>query len=153
MFVVLRPGTYDDATERIKFGEIHLFVGPRFVITLRRGARPNLTTVWEALEEEPNFLSTGPEAMLTALLDEIVNGCAPVVAGLEEDIDQVEDSLFTNGHADPDLSGRIYNLIEQVLAFQRAINPLPRMVQGLLRGSDRYGTGIRPRLSSPNGLT
>ncbi|MDQ2745134.1 MAG: magnesium and cobalt transport protein CorA [Chloroflexota bacterium] len=141
MFVVLRPGSYDDARECVEFGEIHLFVGPQFVITLRRGTRPDLTATRVALEAEPDFLSTGPEAMLTALLDEIVDGYAPVVSGLEEDIDEVEDSLFTNGHVDPALSERIYRLIEQVISFQRAIGPLPSMVQGLLRGADRYGTG------------
>ncbi len=141
VFVVLRPGTYDDGTERVEFGEIHLFVGARFVITLRRGARPDLAATRKALEAEPQFLGTGPEAMLTALLDEIVDGYAPVVAGLEEDIDQVEDSLFVGGHVDPELSQRIYRLLEQVLSFQRAIGPLPTMVQGLLRGAGRYGTG------------
>lgn len=141
MFVVLLPGAYDDASERVEFGEIHLFVGPRFVITLRRGNRPDLAATRTALEADPDFLSMGPEAMLTALLDEIVDGYAPVVAGLEEDIDQVEDTLFTAGHVDSALSVRIYLLIEQVLAFQRAISPLPDMVQRLLRGADRYGTG------------
>lgn len=145
MFVVLRPGSYDDESERVQFGEIHLFVGPKFVITLRRGVRPDLTAARIALEAEPEFLSTGPEAMLTALLDEIVDGYSPVVSGLEEDIDEVEDSLFGDGdgagHVDPALSERIYRLIEQVISFQRAIGPLPSMVQGLLRGADRYGTG------------
>ncbi|MEP7765938.1 magnesium and cobalt transport protein CorA [Sanguibacter sp. 25GB23B1] len=140
MFVVLRPGSYDDASERVAFGEIHLFVGPQFVITLRRGSKPDLTAARVALEAEPEFLSTGPEAMLTALLDEIVDAYAPVVSGLEEDIDEVEDSLFTDGHVDPALSERIYRLIEQVISFQRAIGPLPDMVHGLLRGADRYGT-------------
>lgn len=60
---------------------------------------------------------------------------------LEEDIDQVEDSLFIDGHVDPALSQRIYRLIEQVLAFQRAIGSLPTMVDGQLRGAGRYGTG------------
>ena len=141
MFVVLRPGFYDDASERVEFGEIHLFVGPRFVITLRRGIRPDLADARRSLEAEPEFLSRGPEAMLTALLDEIVDGYAPVVSGLEEDIDQVEDSLFSDGNVDPALSERIYRLIEQVISFQRAIGPLPGVVQGLLRGADRYGTG------------
>ncbi|MEJ3404833.1 magnesium and cobalt transport protein CorA [Rathayibacter sp. YIM 133350] len=140
IFVVLRPGSYDDASERVEFGEMHLFVGPRFVITLRRGSRPDLAAIRAALEAEPEFLGTGPEAMLTALLDEIVDGYAPVVSGLEEDIDQVEDSLFSGHSVDPALSERIYRLIEQVISFQRAIGPLPGMVQGLLRGADRYGT-------------
>ncbi|MFL1377908.1 magnesium and cobalt transport protein CorA [Nocardiopsis protaetiae] len=141
MFVVLRPGWYDDAGERVDFGEVHLFIGPRFVITVRRGPRPDLTTVREALEAEPEFLGLGPEAMLTAFLDAIVDGEAPVIAGLEEDIDEIEDDLFGGQGIDPELAERIYRLLEQVIAFQRATRPLPTMLQGLLRGAVRYGTG------------
>ncbi|MFJ6852671.1 magnesium and cobalt transport protein CorA [Streptomyces sp. NPDC091271] len=141
MFVVLRPASYDDRNERVDFGEVHLFVGPQFVITVRHSAAPDLSVARDALEAEPQFLSTGPEAMLTAFLDIVVDGYAPVVAGLVNDIDEVEDSLFGEGNADPALSKRIYRLLAQVIALQRAIGPLPDMVQGLLRGAGRYGTG------------
>ncbi|XVU28474.1 magnesium and cobalt transport protein CorA [Actinoplanes sp. CA-054009] len=141
MFVVLRPAAYDDDAERVDFGEVHLFVGSRFVLTVRRGARPDLTAARDALEADPGFLSIGAEAMLTALMDQVVDGYAPVVTGLEEDIDEVEDNLFGDGSVDPELSERIYRLVEQVMVFQRAIGPLPRIVQDLLRGAGRYGTG------------
>lgn len=141
MFVVLRPASYDDRNERVDFGEVHLFVGRQFVITVRRGAVPDLTAAREALEAEPQFLGTGPEAMLTAFLDVIVDGYAPVVAGLVNDIDQVEDSPFGEGSTDPALSERIYRLLSQVIALQRAIGALPDMVRGLLRGAGLYGTG------------
>jgi magnesium transporter len=140
MFVVLRPAWYDDAAERVDFGEVHLFVGPRFVLTVRGAARPDLAMARTALEADSDFLGIGAEAMLTALLDQIVDGYAPVVAGLEEDIDQVEDNLFGEGNVDPALSQRIYRLFEQVITFQRSIGALPGMVQGLLRGAGRYGT-------------
>lgn len=119
---------------------MHLFVGPRFVITVRHGDRLDLGAARDALEGEPHFLGIGPEAMLTAFLDEIIDGYAPVVLGLEEDIDQVEDSLFKRGTLDPSLSQRIYLLIDQVIGLQRAIGPLPAMLNDLLRGVDRYGT-------------
>lgn len=93
---------------------------------------PDLTAARDTLEAEPQFLGTGPEAMLTAFLDVIVDGYAPVVAGLVNDIDQVEDSLFGEGSADPALSERIYRLLSQVIALQRAIGALPDMVRGLL---------------------
>jgi magnesium transporter len=140
MFVVLRPARYNDSEERVDFGELHLFVGPRFVVTVRRGTRPDLTSARSALEADSEFLSTGPEAMLTALMDQIVDEYAPVVAGLEEDIDEVEDNLFGEGEVDQALSKRIYELIEQVIVFQRAIRPLPAMVNGLFRGAGRYAT-------------
>lgn len=59
VFVVLRPAGYDDEDERVDFGEVHLFVGPRFVLTVRRGSRLDLTAAREALESEPQFLSIG----------------------------------------------------------------------------------------------
>jgi magnesium transporter len=141
VFVVLRPARYDDLNERVDIGEVHLFVGPQFVITVRHSSMPDLSAARDALEAEPQFLSTGPEAMLTAFLDAIVDGYAPVVAGLVNDIDEIEDSLFGEGNVDPALSERIYKLLSQVIALQRAIGPLPDMVQGLLRGAGRYGTG------------
>lgn len=140
MFVVLRAASYDDRYERVDFGEVHLFAGPQFVITVRHGDVPDLLAARDALEAEPQFLGTGPEAMFTAFLDNIVDGYAPVVAGLMNDIDEVEDSLFGTGNAAPTLSERIYRLLAQVIALQRAIGPLPDMVQGLLRGTGRYGT-------------
>ncbi|MFE6365799.1 magnesium and cobalt transport protein CorA [Streptomyces sp. NPDC057806] len=141
VFVVLRPARYDDRTEHVDIGEVHLFVGPQFVVTVRHSAVPDLSAARDALEAEPQFLSLGPEAMLTAFLDAVVDDYAPVVAGLVTDIDEVEDSLFSEGSVDPALSERIYKLLSQVIALQRAIDPLPGMVQGLLRGADRYGTG------------
>ncbi|MCX5535801.1 magnesium and cobalt transport protein CorA [Streptomyces sp. NBC_00006] len=141
MFVVLRPASYDDRHECVDFGEVHLFVGPQFVITVRHSTVPDLSAARDALEAEPEFLGLGPEAMLTAFLDVIVDGYAPVVAGLMNDIDEIEDTLFGKGNADPALSERIYRLLAQVIALQRAIGALPNMVRGLLRGADRYGTG------------
>jgi len=140
VFVVIRPAWYDDRAERVDIGEVHLFVGPQFVITVRHGDRLDLSAARDALEADPQFLATGPEAMLTAFLDVIVDGYAPVVAGLVHDIDEVEDTLFGEGNTDPALSKRIYRLLSQVIALQRAVTPLPDMVQGLLRGAGRYGT-------------
>lgn len=150
LFVVLRPAWYDDDREEVHFGEVHLFVGPGFAITVRHGNRPDLSTVRAALESEPDFLSLGSEAALTAFLDEIVDGYAPVAAGLQADVDEIEDSLFGPGDIDPALSKRIYQLLSQAIQFQRAIGPVPEMLGGLLRGAGKYGTAgeVRARLDN-----
>ncbi|MGX6605297.1 magnesium and cobalt transport protein CorA [Micromonosporaceae bacterium Da 78-11] len=140
LFVVLRPAWYDDDRERVHFGEIHLFVGPNFAITVRHGDQPDLSPARTALEAEPDFLSRGSEAALTAFLDEIVDGYAPVAAGLQSDVDEIEDSLFGTSDIDPALARRIYQLLAQAIQFQRAIGPVPDMLQALLRGADKYGT-------------
>lgn len=140
LFVVLRPAWYDDDHEQVHFGEVHLFVGPHFAVTVRHGDQPDLSNVRAALEREPDFLSLGSEAALTAFLDEIVDGYAPVTAGLQADVDDIEDSLFGPGEIDPTLSRRIYQLLSQAIQFQRAIGPVPDILQGLLRGAGKYDT-------------
>ena len=139
LFVVLRPATYHDADERVEFGELHVFTGPDFVVTVRHAARPDLAVVRRRLEDDPEELAQGPHAVLAAVLDEVVDGYAPVVAGLQHDIDEIEDDLF-DGQVDPASSRRIYQLLSEVIGFQRAIGPLPDMLQSLLRGAAKYGT-------------
>ncbi|GMA28507.1 magnesium and cobalt transport protein CorA [Arenivirga flava] len=137
LFVVLRPAWYIDETETVHFGEIHLFVGPSFVVTVRHAARPELASNRRWMEAHPELLRLGPEAVLYAVLDEIVDGYAPVVAGLENDIDEIEDQLFAGDDA---VARRIYELLSEVIGFQRATSPLRSMLEALLRGAAKYGT-------------
>lgn len=108
-------------------------------MTVRQVQRPDLAVVRRRLEAEPGFLAMGPEAVLTSILDEVVDGYAPVATGLEEDVDEIENQLF-NGTVDPQLSRRIYQLLSQVIGFQHAVKPLPAMLQALLRGVSKYET-------------
>jgi len=135
LFVVLRPAWYLDAEETVEFGEVHMFIGPGFVVTVRHAENPDLATVRRRMESNPKVLARGPEAVLHAVLDEVVDGYGPVIAGLENDIDEIEDQLFGG---DPDVSRRIYQLLSEVIAFQRATGPLRGMLEGLLRGSEKY---------------
>ena len=94
LFVVLRPARYLDAVEQVEFGELHVFVGPGFAITIRHAESPT-SHVRHRLEASPALLAQGPEAVLYAVLDEVVDEYSPVVAGLENDIDEIEDQLFS----------------------------------------------------------
>jgi magnesium transporter len=136
LFVVLRPARYLDVEEEVEFGEVHVFVGRDFVVTVRHAEEPDLGRVRRRLESEPELLSHGPEAVLYAILDEVVDRYAPVLAGLENDIDEIENQLFVD---DVDATQRIYQLSREVLDFQRAAQPLTEMVGGLLRGGDVRG--------------
>src|SRR5918997_6758826 len=86
LFVVLRPARYLDETETVEFGEVHLFVGEDFVVTIRRGEASELGKVRHRLEGDPELLRAGPQAILYAVMDRVVDDYAPVVAGLENDI-------------------------------------------------------------------
>ncbi|MGX1792395.1 magnesium/cobalt transporter CorA [Microbacterium sp. NPDC055312] len=136
LFVVLRPARYLDAEEEVEFGEVHVFVGRDFVVTVRHAEEPDLGRVRRRLESEPALLAHGPEAVLYAILDEVVDRYAPVLAGLENDIDEIENQLFVD---DVDATQRIYELSREVLDFQRAAQPLTDMVGGLLHEGERRG--------------
>ena len=136
LFVVLRPARYLDAVEEVDFGELHVFVGPDFVLTVRHSEVPNLAAVRHRMEGDPELLRRGPEAVLYAILDAVVDGYAPVVAGLQNDIDEIETEVFGG---DPKVSRRIYELSREVIEFQRATRPLVGVLDGLVGGFDKYG--------------
>jgi magnesium transporter len=135
LFAVLRPARYLDDVEKVEFGELHVFVGPEFVVTVRHAESPDLAQVRRRLEQTPELLRLGPEAVFYAILDQVVDEYGPVVAGLENDIDEIEDQLFDG---DPRVSRRIYDLSREVIEFQRASHPLVDMLQALQQGFDKY---------------
>ncbi|WP_128429362.1 magnesium and cobalt transport protein CorA [Streptomyces cyaneus] len=137
LFVVLRAARYLDAPEEVDFGELHVFVGPDFVITVRHGAAPDLSAVRRRMEETPELLKLGPEAVLYAILDAVVDGYEPVVVGVQTDIDEIETEVF---RGDPEVSRRIYELSREMVEFQRATRPLVGMLHGLMAGFSKYGT-------------
>lgn len=125
LFIVLRPARYLDKEETVEFGEVHMFIGPEFAITIRHAEAPNLGVVRKRLETNAELLAQGPQAVMYAVLDQVVDEYGPVVAGLENDIDEIEDQLFSE---DPGVSRRIYELSREVIAFQRATQPLVGML-------------------------
>ncbi|MFF4059718.1 magnesium and cobalt transport protein CorA [Streptomyces sp. NPDC001668] len=137
LFVVLRAARYLDAPEEVDFGELHVFVGPDFVITVRHGAAPDLSAVRHRMEKSPELLKLGPEAVLYAILDAVVDGYLPVVAGVQNDIDEIETEVF---RGDPEVSRRIYELSREMVEFQRATRPLVGMLHALMAGFAKYGT-------------
>jgi magnesium transporter len=137
LFTVLRPARYVDEAEEVEFGELHVFTGKDFVVTIRHAESPDLAKVRRRLEASPDLLKLGPEAVLYAILDEVVDEYVPVVAGLENDIDEIEDQVFDG---DPAVSRRIYELSREVIEFQRATQPLAGMLRALAAGFAKYGT-------------
>ncbi len=142
LFTVLRPARYLDDTERVEFGEVHVFTGEGFVVTVRHAEAPDLGRVRDRLERAPELLRLGPEAVLYAILDQVVDEYAPVVAGLENDIDEIEDQLFKG---DPTVSRRVYELAREVIEFQRATRPLLGMLHSLEAGFDKYNVDVELR--------
>src|SRR5919107_5441724 len=141
LFVVLRAARYIDESETVEFGEIHVFVGTDFVVTVRHGEAPHLREVRSQMEGQPELLRRGPAAILYPIMDRVVDDYEPVVAGLQNDIDEIETEVFS-GNAG--VSRRIYELSREVIEFQRAVKPLTGILSGLVGGFEKYG--IDPEL-------
>ena len=137
--VILRTARYDDAREEVDFGEISVFVGPDFVIAVRQGVASELAPARARLEEHPELLRLGPASVLWAILDQVIDGYGPVVAGLEQDIDQVEETVFAGAVAPTE---RIYLLRREVTNFYRAVHPLLAVLTFIERAGGK--TPLRP---------
>jgi magnesium transporter len=130
-FVILRTARYDDDREEVEFGEISIFVGPDFVITVRQGVASDLHDARLRLEQHPKQLKEGSAAVLWAILDKVVDDYTPVVEGLERDIEEVEGTVFA-GEVAP--TERIYSLRREVTDFYRAVHPLLAPLESTERG-------------------
>jgi magnesium transporter len=117
-------------SEVVDTGEIMVFVGRDFVITVRHGRHGSLGPLREELESDPQQLAKGPAAVRHAIADHVVDDYLTVAEAVQEDIDQVETDVFAqNGaRADP---GRIYQLKRELLELKRAVVPLGRPLEEL----------------------
>jgi magnesium transporter len=129
LFVVLRPARYIDESETVVFGEVDMFAGPNFVVTVRHGDAPDLGNVRRTLEGRPDLLARGPVAIVYGIADHVVDCYQPVVAGLENDIDEIEDEVFSGSAT---VSRRTYQLTREVIEFQRATKPLAGILERLI---------------------
>ncbi|WP_277869181.1 CorA family divalent cation transporter [Nocardioides houyundeii] len=117
LFTVLRPASNVAAEDRIELGELHVFTGPDFVVTVRHAESPDIATIRRRMEADPDLLALGPEAVPYAILDQVVDEYEPVVDGPEVSIDEIESAAFAE---DSGVSRRIYALSRELAGFQRA---------------------------------
>jgi magnesium transporter len=133
LFVVLKTARYVDPEEVVEIGEIMVFLGEGYVVTVRHGEGSPLAGVRAALERDPDLLGHGPSAVLHAIIDWVVDGYGPALDGLDTDVEQVEEQVFTP-QAGINPVERIYKLKREVLHFLRAtaplIDPVTRLAQG-----------------------
>ncbi len=120
-FLVLHTARYVDDLEVVEFGEVHVFTGPGYVIVVRHGAASELHDARERLEDNPELLREGPAAAVWAITDKIVDDYEPVMAGLENDVEEVEVAVFGERS---DETKRVYFLRRELAQFYRAVHPL-----------------------------
>jgi magnesium transporter len=122
IFVSLKTLHYIDATSDVETGEVMLFVGDRFVVTVRRGEANPLAEVRARLEHAPDHLAHGPSAVMYSVMDSVVDNYTLIDVALSEDLQSIEEQVFA-GARDTDATD-IYRLKREVLEVSRAVNPL-----------------------------
>ena len=132
VFIVLKTARYVDREEVVEFGEILIFLGDDYLLTVRHGEASALQDVRRDLEGQPELLKRGPGAVLHAIVDRVVDDYAPALEGLGQDIEEVENEVFSDSRTNP--AERIYKLKREVLDFNRAAAPLVDPVDRLARG-------------------
>jgi magnesium transporter len=142
LLLVLKTARYVDSSELVEIGEVAVFVGDRFVVTVRHGEGSPLGEVRRDLEAHPDLLGLGPSAVLYAVADRVVDDYEVVIEGIAVDIDELEAEVFSGTRANP--AERIYRLKREVIEFKRAVHPLTGPMQRLASGHDV--AGVDPRV-------
>jgi magnesium transporter len=122
LFLVLKTLWYVDERDAVETGEVAIFVGHDFVVSVRHGEGTELHTARRDLEHRAQVLGHGPSAVVYAICDRVVDGYEDVAAELEVDVDEVEASVFSTTRSDD--SERIYVLKRELSEMRRAVNPL-----------------------------
>jgi magnesium transporter len=132
LFVVLRTAQMNREPGRIDFGETHIFVGARYVVSVRHGSSLSYAEVRARCETTPQLLCKGPGFVLYALMDFIVDQYFPIVDVLEDEIEELEAEIFGEAFS-RETTHRIYQLKRQLLEVKRAVSPLVDMCNRLMR--------------------
>jgi len=122
IFMVLKTIWYVDAEDAVETGEIAVFVGSNYVVTVRHGEGADLGVTRRELEQHTEVLGHGPYAVLYSVCDRVVDAYEAVAADLETDVDEIELSVFSDNRSND--SQRIYTLKREVAEFRRAVAPL-----------------------------
>jgi len=132
IFIVLRTAQFAGPAEELEFGETHLFVGPRYVVTVRHGSLKDHVGLRGRCEGDCDRLALGPGYVLYALLDFVVDHYFPIVEELERQFEVIETDVF-DGHSSRETTADLYDFNRKLQSMRRAISPLLDVLQRLER--------------------
>ncbi|MER7835881.1 magnesium/cobalt transporter CorA [Streptomyces sp. NPDC096040] len=139
LFVVLKPVTYEPKSDTVTSGELMIFIGDSFVVTVRHGTPSPLGDIRRHLEEQHDLLKHGPTGVLYSISDAIVDSYLEVATELQNDLEELEAEVFSPiGGSSRHTASRIYGFKRQILEFRRATVPLA-LPTTKLAGTGPYG--------------
>jgi magnesium transporter len=127
VFLVLRTLWYPKDADTIGSGQVAVFMGSDYVVTVRQGAEFDLESVRHDAEAHTDVLKEGPAAVVYAVCDHVVDIYEEVASDLDADVDEVEASVFAPQRTDA--SKRIYELKQELTTMRRAVLPLEGPMQ------------------------
>jgi magnesium transporter len=131
LFVVLH--LVEPAGDKLQTGEVAIFVGPQYVISVRRDARLGFADVRRRCEQEPELLQHGPAYVLYALMDTVVDRYFPVIAHLTAEIEEIEERIFAGQTTRAQIEA-LYSLKRKLMALDHATQPLLEVTGKLYGG-------------------
>jgi magnesium transporter len=137
LFVVLRTAQIEERKQpcTIKYGEVHVFLGRNFILTVRHGYATFFTSVRTRAESMPELLNQGPAFALYSIMDFIVDQYFPIIDALGEDLESLEQRIFGQPF-NRRTTTQIYRLKRDLLALKRVVAPVTEMVGRLIRFDD-----------------
>lgn len=133
-FLVFKTLMEDDPHHPLQLGEISVFLGDNFVVTVRHGAANPLSGVRHRVEATPELLKHGPSAVLYAVADLIVDSYSSYALLMQDTIDELETEVFSPVRGD--YGGPIYALKRNAIVFARAVVPMVQPTNALVAGQE-----------------
>src|SRR5688572_274312 len=137
LFVVLRTAQIEEPRKpcTVNYGEIHIFIGRNYIVTVRHGYATSFTAVRTRAESTPDLLRQGPAFVLYAIMDFIVDQYFPIVDALGEELEGLEERVFSQPFS-RQTTTQIYELKRDLITLKRVVAPLIEMSARLLRFED-----------------
>jgi magnesium transporter len=137
LFVVMQ--TLEPAGDEIHVGEVDVFVGRNYVLTVRNQSARGFQEVRARCEREPELLRHGPGYVLYALMDAVVDRYFPLLDALESDLESLEEKIFTG-------KGLTRKNIESLYALKQKLTTLKHAAGPLLEGTGKLYGGRVPQI-------
>lgn len=130
LFIVVQTAQLDDG--HIAFGETHIFVGPRYLVTVRHGASLSYAPARRSCEQTPELLALGPSYGLYSVLDFVVDNLLPIVRDYREELQKLEKDIFSESF-NRDTVRRLYGMQRDLMTLRLAVAPLQDVISQLVR--------------------
>ena len=116
----------------LEFGETHLFLGPRYLVSIRHGASLSYAPARRTCEHTPTLLALGPSYALYGVLDFIVDNLLPIVRDFREELQQLEQDIFSDTFKRSTVR-RLYDMQRDLMTLRLAVAPLQDIISQLVR--------------------